>query len=204
MRLSRPFIRLPWNFDVAQVQQEIAALPPGAWMAHPSRLQGNSAAALISKDGLDNDEFAGRMNETPHLARCPTLRRVIASFGMVVGRSRLMRLAPGSEVSTHVDFNYHWYSRVRIHIPITTNDAVRFYSDYLPAGNYQVIVEDLADPVGEGLDPDLGKFASVCAASPPAVQWPKSARCDGEQHGDQDDRRSKASRHSARVAQVKI
>jgi len=40
---------------------------------------------------------------------------------------RLMRLNAGCEVSPHVDFNYHWYSRVRIHIPIVTNPQVIFY-----------------------------------------------------------------------------
>jgi hypothetical protein len=38
-----------------------------------------------------------------------------------------MKLAPGSEVAQHVDFNYHWYSRVRIHIPIITKSQVTFF-----------------------------------------------------------------------------
>jgi hypothetical protein len=38
-----------------------------------------------------------------------------------------MRLAPGAEVQEHVDFNYHWYSRVRIHVPIITEPTVRFF-----------------------------------------------------------------------------
>lgn len=127
MRLSRPFIRLPWNFDAARLADEVADIPDSAWMTHPSRLQGNTAVALISSGGGDNDEFAGCMRETPHLEGCEYLRRVLASFDMVIGRSRLMKLATGAEVATHVDFNYHWYSRVRIHIPITSNAGVIFY-----------------------------------------------------------------------------
>ena len=38
-----------------------------------------------------------------------------------------MRLAPGAVVQEHVDFNYHWYSRVRIHVPIITEPTVRFF-----------------------------------------------------------------------------
>ena len=34
---------------------------------------------------------------------------------------------PAREVSLHVDFNYHWFSRVRIHIPITTSPEVIFH-----------------------------------------------------------------------------
>ena len=96
-------------------------------MTHPSRMTGNSAVALISRDGGDNDDFDGSMSETPHLQACPYVRQVIASFGEVFGRSRLMKLAGGAEVSQHVDFNYHWYTRVRIHIPIITNPHVTFY-----------------------------------------------------------------------------
>jgi hypothetical protein len=45
----------------------------------------------------------------------------------VIGRSRLMRLDAGCEVSEHSDINYHWYNRVRIHVPVITWPEVRFY-----------------------------------------------------------------------------
>lgn len=127
MDLSRPFIRLPFGFDAERMAAEAQSLPPSAWLAHPSRMSGNSAVALISRDGGDNDDFEGSMQETDHLRACPAIRQAIGSFGEVFGRSRLMKLASGSEVSTHVDFNYHWYTRVRIHIPLITNPAVTFY-----------------------------------------------------------------------------
>ncbi len=82
--------------------------------------------ALISRDGGDNDDFAGAMAPTPHLANCPYHRQVMSSFGEVLARSRLMKLAAGCEVGLHVDFNYHWHTRVRMHIPIVTNPEVRF------------------------------------------------------------------------------
>ena len=127
LELARPFIRLPYRFDAALMAQEIDALDPGAWMAHPSRLAGNSALALISRNAGENDHFDGPMQPTRHLAACPYTAQAMASFGEVLGRSRLMRLAPGAEVAMHVDFNYHWYSRVRIHVPVTTDPRVRFY-----------------------------------------------------------------------------
>lgn len=126
MRLSRPFIQLPFRFEVAQMANEVSALPEAAWMAHPSGMKGNSAVALISRDAGDNDDFDGAMQVTPHLQRCPAIMHAMASFGEVLGRSRLMRLAPGSEVALHVDFNYHWTARVRMHIPLVTNPGVRF------------------------------------------------------------------------------
>ena len=64
---------------------------------------------------------------TPHLERCPYAQQVMASFGEVLARSRFMKLAPSCEVGTHVDFNYHWYTRVRIHVPVITDPDVIFY-----------------------------------------------------------------------------
>lgn len=127
MRLSRPFIRMPWRFDAGRMAREVEALPSETWMPHPSGMEGNCAVALISRDGRDNDDFDGAMALTPHLERCPAIRQAMASLGEVLGRSRLMRLAPGCEVSLHVDFNYYWVSRVRMHIPLITNPAVRFF-----------------------------------------------------------------------------
>ena len=127
MEISRPFIRLPFLFDAVRMAAEVEALDESAWMAHPSRMAGNAALPLVSRDAGDNDDFDGAMSPTRHLDKCEYIRQVMASFGEVLGRSRLMKLAPGAEVATHVDFNYHWYTRVRIHIPVITDPAVIFY-----------------------------------------------------------------------------
>jgi len=127
LRLSRPFIRLPFRFDAEQLAREAGQFDERTWMAHPSGLPGNSAIALISSEGGDNDSFEGEKKPTPHLGKCGYVRQVMASFGEVLSRSRLMKLDAGAEVSLHVDFNYHWFSRVRIHIPVITNPAVIFH-----------------------------------------------------------------------------
>ena len=127
MKLARPFIRLPRDFDAVRLAQEAGKLDASAWRPHPLGLKGNSAVALISRGGGDNDEFGGPMTATPHLGGCSYHRQVMASFGEVLARSRLMKLDAGCEVQNHVDFNYHWYTRVRIHIPVITNPAVVFH-----------------------------------------------------------------------------
>jgi hypothetical protein len=127
VEIARPFIRLPFAFDAARLAEELQELPDTVWMPHPLGLRGNFAVPLISRDGGDNDDFHGRMRETRHLAACQYLRQVLASFGEVLGRSRLMKLGAGCEVVEHIDFNYHWYTRVRVHIPIITNAEVTFY-----------------------------------------------------------------------------
>lgn len=127
MRLPRPFYRLPIRFDVERLRAEVAALPESAWAKHPNHIAGNSAVRLISVEGGENDDVNGVMRATPHLAQSHYLRQVLASFGVVWSRSRLLRLAPGAGVPEHADINYHWFNRVRLHIPLVTRPEVRFY-----------------------------------------------------------------------------
>jgi hypothetical protein len=127
MKLPHEFCRLPVRFDARRLAEEVAALPAGAWAAHPTGYAGNSAVRLISQDGGENDEVAGAMQPTPWLARCPYLQQVLGSFGVVWSRSRLMKLAPGAQVPQHCDVSYHWTRRVRVHIPVLTFPEVRFY-----------------------------------------------------------------------------
>ena len=127
MKLTQPFVRLPYQFDVERLRTELAQFTEHDWMPHPSGIVGNIAIPLISHGGGDNNDFSGKMQPTPHLQQCGYMQQVMASFDEVLARSRLMRLNAGAEVTAHVDFNYHWYSRVRIHIPLITTPEVRFF-----------------------------------------------------------------------------
>jgi len=127
MKLAREFIQLPLAFDAGRLAEEVLALPQSAWQAHPTGYKGNTAVPLISVNGEANDFFSGPMAETPWLKQSHYLRQVLASFKVVFGRSRLMGLAGGSEVPQHSDSNYHWFTRVRIHVPIITFPEVMFH-----------------------------------------------------------------------------
>lgn len=129
MRLPQRFYRLPVRFDAARLRAEVEALPRDAWMPHPTGEPGNSAVRLITVDGGENDRLNGPMRMTAHLERSPYMRRVLASFGVVWSRSRLLRLAPGAGVAPHSDIHYHWFFRVRMHVPIITLPPVRFICD---------------------------------------------------------------------------
>lgn len=126
MKLTRPFIQLPLRFDAARLAEEAARLPDDAWLPHPSGQPGNLAVPLISRGGGANDAFTGAMAATPHLLACQYHQQAMAAFGEVLARSRLMKLQAGHEVGLHVDFNYHWHTRVRVHIPIITHPEVQF------------------------------------------------------------------------------
>ncbi|HZR33971.1 MAG TPA: sulfotransferase [Nevskia sp.] len=126
MKLPSPFYRLPLVFDVSRLRHEVAQFAEQEWQRHPTGFAGNSAVRLISADGGENDAFVGHMMPTPQLQRCPYIQQVLAGFRVVVGRSRLMRLAPGASVPPHSDVNYCWFHRIRIHIPVFTSPRVSF------------------------------------------------------------------------------
>jgi Aspartyl/Asparaginyl beta-hydroxylase len=127
MQLANPFIRLPLMFDAARLATEIAQFGADDWRPHPQGHPGNTALPLIARNGspLDDSTY-GPMQPTQHLARCPYIRQVMASLHATLGRSRLMRLDARAEATPHVDVNYYWLQRVRVHIPVVTFPEVRF------------------------------------------------------------------------------
>ncbi|WHZ19973.1 MAG: hypothetical protein OJF55_002122 [Rhodanobacteraceae bacterium] len=128
MKLPVPFIQLPLLFDAETLAAEIGALDASLWQPHPSGLPGNTALPLVAAEGdpARGDALFGVMRPTPALERCTYLRRTLGSLDAVLGRVRLMRLAPGAEVAPHVDTNHYWNERVRVHIPVTTHPSVDF------------------------------------------------------------------------------
>jgi hypothetical protein len=127
VKLARHFYRLPVRFDVDRLRAEVEALPEDAWSRHPSEYAGNTAARLITVGGTQNDSVVGEMQPTQALLASPYLQQVLASFGTVWSRSRLMRISGGGSVPQHSDMNYHWFYRVRVHIPLITRPEVRFH-----------------------------------------------------------------------------
>ncbi|MBU2881399.1 aspartyl/asparaginyl beta-hydroxylase domain-containing protein [Psychrosphaera sp. B3R10] len=127
MKLPHEFTQLPITFDIEALQKEVTQFSENEWVAHHEGFKGNSAIPLLSVQGGQNNLFSGPIAPTVALKRSPYLQQVIASFNEIVGRSRLMRLEAGAEVPLHSDINYHWYDRVRIHIPIVTDEQVIFY-----------------------------------------------------------------------------
>lgn len=128
MKLHVRFLQLPLMFDAARLADEVLALGEGAWLPHPQRFAGNDFLPLISAHGEPtNEAFEGPMRPTEYLERCPYLIDVLATLGVSLGRTRLMRLSGGSEVTPHVDVNYYWRDRMRIHVPIVTQPTVMFH-----------------------------------------------------------------------------
>ncbi|MGZ8364474.1 MAG: aspartyl/asparaginyl beta-hydroxylase domain-containing protein [Caulobacteraceae bacterium] len=128
MRLPWTFLQLPIAFDPERLAGEIEALGEEVWRPHPNRLPGNSALTLITVDGdPESDALWGPMQPTRHLKACSYLQQVMAEIGATWGRSRLMRLSGQAEVALHVDINYYWADRMRVHVPIVTQPTVQFF-----------------------------------------------------------------------------
>ena len=126
MRFKQPLLQLPVRFCADSLAAEVDALPASAWVPHPQGYVGNEAVPLVSPHGQITDSMKGPMAPTEHLRRCPYIMGLMAELGGVWGRSRLMGLAPRSEVPPHIDIHYYWRTHIRIHIPIITNPSVRF------------------------------------------------------------------------------
>lgn len=127
MKLHAPFVQLPLAFDAGVLAAEVEALGEAPWKPHPQGFAGNSMLPLVAVGGdPGNPSFSGPMAPTAALLDCPYLAQVIASLGVVAGRSRLMRLSGQAEVTRHVDQGYYWAERVRVHVPIVTQPTVRF------------------------------------------------------------------------------
>ena len=127
MQLPREFIQLALTFDARVLLAEAEALGEQAWRPHPEGHRGNWALPLVALDGdPSNDGVKGRMRPTPALVRSPYFRQVLAALDVPIGRTRLMRIDGNSEAGEHVDVNYYWQQRVRVHVPIQTDPAVTF------------------------------------------------------------------------------
>ena len=127
MKLASPFVQLPYRFDAEMLRAEIEALPDEAWRPHPTGHDGNTAVLLVSVGGSTTDDAIGGVHQpTRWLEACPYLAQVVGSFGVPVGRTRLMRIEPGGHAQPHFDTHLYWKDRVRIHVPIVTNPDVTF------------------------------------------------------------------------------
>lgn len=131
MRLDVPFVRLPVTLDVDAIAAEITTLPDELWQPHPEGMAGNSALPLVTVAGRTTDQGVdGPMRPTPILQELPAITSVLlglTALGCPIGRTRLMRIDVESEVTSHVDINRYWWDHLRVHIPVTTDPAVRFW-----------------------------------------------------------------------------
>jgi hypothetical protein len=130
-------LRVPLTFEPDLLARDLDRLS-GPWTPHYVRQNYGgewSVIPLRSPAGethpmrmIGADPTARSFVDTPYLERCPYFRAVLASFQCPLRVARLMRLTPGSIIKEHTDLDLSFEDgRVRLHIPVVTNDAIGFY-----------------------------------------------------------------------------
>ncbi|UVO54883.1 aspartyl/asparaginyl beta-hydroxylase domain-containing protein [Sphingomonas sp. SUN039] len=130
-------VRLPFAFDPAALQADLAAFDTTDWTRHfvPQNYEGKwDVLPLRAKRGathpvamIYSDPVATDYVDTPWLDHAPCLRAVLAQFDCTMLSARLMRLTPGSTIKEHSDLDLDAaLGRARIHVPVITNDDVVF------------------------------------------------------------------------------
>jgi len=130
--------RLDLSFDPDRLAEAVASIDPELWVPHynAADYEGRwSVVALRSVDGsassINADPSAsGAYLSTPLLDEIPYFRTVLDTFRCPLDAVRLMRLEAGSSIREHRDLRLsRTDGEVRIHVPITTAEAVAFYVD---------------------------------------------------------------------------
>ncbi len=132
--------RLPFSIDVEKMRQEYDFLKDETWLGHydPPLSREWKAIMLVSLNGESVDEESQRgaddytkMKRTKIVEKLPYFQEILNSFKCRQGRVRILKLAPGAGINMHRDIRHEAANiavgRVRLHIPIHTNDRVTFF-----------------------------------------------------------------------------
>lgn len=128
-------LKLPLEFDPAQLNADLARIAPEEWMPHFNKgiYDGDwSGVALRSVRGAalalyPDPNAQGAFADTAILERCAYFQQVLAAFECELESVRLLKLRPGSNIREHRDYRLGLEDDVlRVHVPITTNPDVEF------------------------------------------------------------------------------
>ena len=119
--------RLALPVDTPRLQREVAGLPESLWGNVRAPVHRETCSLFLKGHapllGIADDP------EQPALALCPYIRELL--YGLLPGtpgKCLLAALRPGGIVYPHMDAaNDYFVGSFRVHIPVITNPAVRFY-----------------------------------------------------------------------------
>jgi aspartyl/asparaginyl beta-hydroxylase len=129
-------LKLPLNFDPESLSADLMQISSDEWVRHfnDRYYEGEwSGVALRAVEGASAQIYPDPtrtepLNDTPVLARSPSLQRALATLECPVKSARLLKLGPSARIIEHRDYNLSLEDgEVRLHVPITTSPLVEFY-----------------------------------------------------------------------------
>ena len=119
-------VKLPFDFDVTKIKEELNQFSKTEYtdIYNPSvTLETLWLKHLIVPIGGPNEPIKFVPNES--LKKCPYLMSIFESFQCQVETFRIHTLDAGASIQPHRDVGYSFeHGKVRLHIPIQTNDKV--------------------------------------------------------------------------------
>lgn len=130
----KSFAQLPFQFDELKLVEEFNNIHQ-QWIGHfnTGYYTGDWSGITLRKPiGEAHGLSAGNVSvktyeDTPLMKELPYTQRVLDAIQTEKQAVRYLQLAPNSEIKPHKDFDLvYWDGYVRFHIPIITNDSVKF------------------------------------------------------------------------------
>jgi hypothetical protein len=137
--MKTAFLKLPFHFSEEKLLDDLAICKNYNFTSHFNKndYSGDwTSISLRSENGEMNNIFAlpqteKKYRDTELLQKCTYFRAIIDSFECEKESIRLLNLKPGSVIKEHTDYNLGYEDGIfRIHIPIITNEAVRFFINH--------------------------------------------------------------------------
>lgn len=135
--MDNRFFTLPFTFDAAALQQDLATCQHVHWQQHFNQRDYTghwTSIALRSASGQITDIAAPlsvqTFVDTSLLAQCPYFSEILNQFNCPNESVRLLSLAPGSAIREHTDPQTSYANGFfRLHVPIQTPVGVQFRVD---------------------------------------------------------------------------
>lgn len=133
--MSLSSAQLPFTFSEDRLIEDYKTCEAFAFSEHYNTADYDGSWKLIalrSMDGATNNvrafSLTGTYMNTPLLEKCPYFNEIIDQFACEKESIRLLNLSAGSRIHEHTDLDLGYEDGLfRIHVPITTNEGVRFY-----------------------------------------------------------------------------
>lgn len=127
--------RFPFHFSEDRLLEDYKICEAFAFSEHYNNADYEGSWKLIalrSMDGATDNvrafSLTGEFFDTPLLEKCTYFKEIIETFECDKEAIRLLNLRSGSRIHEHTDLDLGYEDGLfRVHVPITTNDDVRFY-----------------------------------------------------------------------------